>query len=604
MMRNNRRMSRNYRSVETEKEARPKISAASVRRLLVLVKPYWLRLMVAGVAMLVGSLIGLIFPAVTSSLIDTIFIKRDEGALNNIVLLLMVVFVGQAAFIYLQSYLVSWVGERVVADLRLKLYNHLQKLSISFFNEHRTGELISRFTNDVTTVQSAVTNNLISFFQNIVTLVGAIFIIIITDLRLTLLILAVVPIIVVTAILFGRWLRGVSNKVQTQIGETTAVLEETVANIRTVKAFSRENYEIERYQNGVQKIFNITISATRIRSLFTSTMTVVSFEAIVAVLWYGGHEVLAGSISPGQLVAFLIYMGIVGGQVGSLSGVYGTFQSALGGSQRIFELLDTTPQIVDQPDACILPPIKGDLRFDDVSFSYSESGAAVLHNLSFRAAPGEVVALVGPSGAGKTTTVSLIPRFYDVNAGSITVDGYDIKNVTSQSLREQIGIVPQEPVLFGMSVRENILYGRLDATPAEVEAAAKAANAHEFIVRLAEGYDSLVGERGVKLSSGQRQRIAIARAILRNPRILILDEATSALDNESESLVQEALERLMQDRTTIVIAHRLTTIEKADKIVVMEQGRLVEEGSHAELLLQEGLYYRLYTRNFEQPVSV
>lgn len=588
---------------DEENQPRPKISAASMRRLLVLVKPYWLRLVWAGIAMLVSSLSSLVFPAVTGSLIDTVFLKHDGNTLNNIALLMAVVFLIQAIFVYIQSYMISWAGERVVADLRLKLYRHTQSLSVNFFNEHRTGELMSRFTNDVTTVQSAVTNNLISFFQNIVTLSGAIFIIVLTDWRLTLLILAAVPLITITAFLFGRWLRKISNRVQTQIGEATTILEETISNERTVKAFTREDYELKRYSSGVQEIFNITLQSTRIRSLFSSTMVLVTFEAVVLVLWYGGREVLAGTISPGQLIGFLAYMGIVGGQIGSLTGVYSGFQLALGGSQRIFELLDTVPQVVDMSDALPLPPVRGDLRFENVSFSYNDE-TQVLDNVSFRAAPGEVVALVGPSGAGKTTTISLIPRFYDPTAGRITLDGYDIKTVQSRSVREQIGVVPQEPVLFGMSIQDNILYGRLDATFAEVEAAARAANAHEFVVKLPKGYDSLVGERGVKLSSGQRQRIAIARALLRDPRILILDEATSALDNESESLVQEALDRLMRDRTTIVIAHRLTTIEKADRIVVMDDGRVVEEGTHSELLQREGLYYRLYTRNFEQVMSV
>jgi subfamily B ATP-binding cassette protein MsbA len=383
------------------------------------------------------------------------------------------------------------------------------------------------------------------------------------------------------------------------VGESTTVLEETISNEKTVKAFAREDYEIGRYAARVNRIFALALQRTRLGASFAAVMNFTAFGAIVSVLWYGGNEVLAGHLSPGELVSFLIYMGVVAAPLGQLTGLYTQFQQALGSAQRLFDLLDTEPMVADMPGAKPLPPAIGLLKFEQVYFEYDEK-TPVLHNLSFTAEPGQVVALVGPSGAGKTTIANLIPRFYDPTEGRITLDGYDIKTVQSKSLREQIGIVPQEPVLFGVSVRENIAYGRLDATDAEVEEAARAANAHEFIERLPEGYATMVGERGVKLSGGQRQRIAIARAILRNPRLLVLDEATSSLDNESESLVQEALERLMKNRTTVVIAHRLSTIEKADKIVVIESGRLVEQGSHAELMEREGLYYRLYTRNFDE----
>lgn len=582
-----------------DKPPKPKVTRQGLLRLLSYVRPYWLQLGIAGVAMLVVSLATLVLPAVAGSLIDTVFVKKDSAALNQIAIGLIFVFLLQAVAMFTQNYFLTWTGERVVADLRRIIYTHLQKLSLGFFNERRTGELMSRLTNDVTLVQNAVTGNVISMLQALVTLVGGLFLIVTKDWHLTLLIVALIPILMGVAIVFGRRVRKLSEEVQKEIGESTTVLEETISNEKTVKAFAREEYEINRYNFRVNRIFKLAMQRTRFGATFGAVMSFLAFGSIAAVLWYGGTLVLEGRLSPGDLVSFLIYMGVVAAPVGQLTGLYTQFQQALGGASRLFDLLDTEPDVADVPNAQPLPVVDGWLKFEQVNFDYDEK-TQVLRNLSFEAEPGKVVALVGPSGAGKTTIANLIPRFYDPIAGRITLDGHDIKLVQSVSLREQIGIVPQEPVLFGVSIRENIAYGRLDATDAEVAEAAQAANAAEFIERLPEGYATMVGERGVKLSGGQRQRIAIARAILRNPRILVLDEATSSLDNESESLVQEALERLMKNRTTVVIAHRLSTIENADKIVVIEAGQVVEQGSHAELMEREGLYYRLYTRNFDE----
>jgi subfamily B ATP-binding cassette protein MsbA len=581
-----------------QKSPKPKFSRHGFWRLLGFARPYWLLLAGGGLAMIVTSLSGLVLPSVAGSLIDTVFVKNDVDGLNRIALFLVVIFLIQAAATFTQSFLLSYTGERVVTDLRVRLYGHLQKLSLGYFNEHRTGDIMSRLTNDVTTIQGAVTTNLVSLVGSIFTLIGGVTVIVAKDWRLTLLILAMIPVLVGIASTIGRRLKRFSNAVSTELGEATTVMSETLSNEKTVQAFSREDYEVNRYNRRIENVFRLAIRRARLSSVFAAMMSFLVFTAIALVLWFGGHEVLAGHITPGELVSILIYMGVVAAPIGALVGLYSGFQQALGSAERIFNVLDEPVTIASAPGAKALPPARGQLRFENVSFQYDHK-TPVLHDLSFEAKPGQVVALVGPSGAGKTTIANLIPRFYDPDLGRITVDGEDIKQVEIKSLREQIGIVLQEAVLFGSTIRENIAYGKLDATQEEIEAAALAANAVEFIERLPDRYETIVGERGVKLSGGQRQRIAIARALLRNPRILILDEATSSLDNESESLVQEALDRLMRDRTTIVIAHRLSTIENADKIVVIDNGRLVEEGQHAELLAKEGLYYRLYTRNFE-----
>ena len=592
------RAERRYAKVADIDKPKVQFTRKGFSRLISFGRPYWRQLVGAAIAMVIGTVLGLVLPAVAGNLIDIVFVKADRNALNNIALVLVVVFLFQAASVFAQSYLISYAGERVVTDLQKRLYTHLQKLPLGFFNEQRTGDLTSRFTNDVSVVRFAVTGNLISLAQSLITLIGGIAIIILRDWRITLLIVGLIPLLTGIGLFFGSKLKRMANQVQSQLGETTTVLEETISNEKTVKSFTREDYEVGRYNTGIEKVFALAMRRTRLQSSFAALMTFLAFSAIALVLWFGGQQVLDGNLTPGELVSILIYMGIVAGPVGNLTNLFSQFQMAIGGAERIFNLLDEPITVSDVPGAKPLPTVKGHLRFEQVEFEYNEK-TPVLHSLGFEALPGQVVALVGPSGAGKTTVANLIPRFFDPKAGRITLDGQDIKLVQTRSLREQIGIVPQEPVLFGTSVGENIGYGRLDATQEEIEIAARAANAHEFIVKLAVGYDTLVGERGVKLSGGQRQRVAIARAILRNPRILILDEATSSLDSESESLVQEALERLMRDRTTIVIAHRLTTIEKADKIVVMEQGRVMEQGTHVELIEAQGLYYRLYTRNFQ-----
>ena len=566
----------------------------SFRRLLAYVRPYWRRMVVAACCLLGATLLNLVFPWIVRSLVDSVFVHHDERTLNLIAGGLFGVFAVQAVLNFGQTYLVTWIGERIVVDLRRGIYSHLQLLSSSFYNERRTGELLSRVTNDVTAVQTAVSDNLLSLLAQAVTLIGSLIVIFYLDWRLSLLLLVVAPLIAFSAAGFGGALNRLGRSVQESLGDSTTVLEETIANVRIVQAFTREDYEIGRYGALLERVFGLTLRRARVRAAFVATITFLGFGAITAVLWFGGHEVLAGHLSPGGLISFLFYVFFIAGPLGTLTNLYGQTQEAMGAASRVFEILDTRPAIADRPGARPLPLLASELAFEHVSFGY-DPDRPVLRDLSFTLPAGRMVALVGPSGAGKTTVTALIPRFYEPDGGRIAVDGADIGEATLESLRGQIAIVPQEPVLFGVSIRDNIAYGRLDATQAQIEAAARAANAHEFISALPEGYDALVGERGVKLSGGQRQRIAIARAILRDPRILILDEATSSLDNESERLVQEALERLMAGRTTLVIAHRLTTIQHADRILVLEAGQLVESGTHGELLAAEGLYHRLYT---------
>jgi ATP-binding cassette, subfamily B, bacterial MsbA len=566
----------------------------SFRRLLVYVRPYWRRMIAAACFLLGSTLLNLVFPWIVRSLVDSVFVHHDERTLNLIAGGLFGVFAVQAALNFGQIYLIAWIGERIVVDLRRGLYRRLQLLSASFYNERRTGELLSRVTNDVSAVQTVVSNNLLSLLEQLVTLTGSLVVIFYLDWRLSLLLLVVAPPIAFSAAGFGGRLHRLGRSVQEGLGDSTTVLEETIANVRIVQSFTREDYEIGRYGALLERVFALTLRRAQVRAAFAATITFLGFGAITAVLWFGGHEVLSGRLSPGGLISFLFYVFFIAGPLGTLTNLYGQAQEAMGAAGRIFEILDTPPAIADRPGARPLPPLARDLTFEHVTFGY-DPARTVLRDLSFTLPAGHMVALVGPSGAGKTTVTALIPRFYEPDSGRIAVDGMDIGEATLESLRGQIAIVPQEPVLFGVSIRENIAYGRLDATPEQIEAAARAANAHAFISQFAEGYDALVGERGVKLSGGQRQRIAIARAILRDPRILILDEATSSLDNESERLVQEALERLMAGRTTLAIAHRLTTIQRADRILVLEAGQLVESGTHGELLAAEGLYHRLYT---------
>lgn len=574
-------------------------------RLLTYVRPYRGWMIIAIISLLVSVALGLVLPLVVQNLVDIVLVEKSLETLNQLALLLLVVFVVQAIFSFIHRLSLSFVGERAVADMRIQLYSHLQQLSLKFYADRRTGEIVSRLTNDVTLLQNAVTNDLVALLRQAVTLVGAAVFLFILDWRLTLVILAGIPVMSLTMVALGRQIRAASKAVQDALAGAANVVEETTSGIRIVKSFAREAYEIGRFTDKVTDTFTAAMRRAKITAVLGPVIGFLAFFSITITLWFGSYEVIQGRLTAGGLVAYLVYTMMVATPIATLAGLYAQFQSALGVTERLFELLDTPPEVVQREGIRPLPSVQGSVIFEGVHFEYT-AALPVLRDISFTARPGQVIALVGPSGAGKSTLVNLIPRFYDVASGRVCIDGHDVQDVELKSLREQIGIVPQETLLFSDTVEANIRYGKLEATAAEIEAAARAANAHEFILRdLADGYQTMVGERGVKLSGGQRQRVAIARAILKDPRILILDEATSSLDSESEALVQEALQRLMHGRTSFVIAHRLSTVVNADWVLVLEQGQVVEQGTHAALLANPaGLYTRLHQMQFQGGTAV
>ncbi|QJW47599.1 lipid A export permease/ATP-binding protein MsbA [bacterium BFN5] len=569
------------------------------KRLMYYVRPYLPRLTIAVLCIIAAASANLYVPWVIKEVIDKVLAEKDMIMLNTIAFGIVVVYLLRGIFFYGQTYLMSYIGQRVIIDIRQAIYGHLQRLSLSYYEKRQTGTIMSYITNDVAALQGALVESIIELVTELSVLLGSVGMMFYLHWKLSALTLITTPLVAFTMNIFGKKLRSTSTVMQERAADITSVLQETISAVRVVKSFVREDYEVERFGKENFSNFRAQMKNAQLMATLTPVIEFLAAIGVTVIIWYGGWEVINGNLTAGALIAFLVYAVNLSNPIKRLSRVYANIQRALAAAERVFVVLDTEPEIQNIPGAAELPSIHGEVEFDDITFEY-KPGEPVLSHVSLTAKSGQMVAIVGPSGAGKTTIANLIPRFYEPTQGHIRIDGIDIKTVTLDSLRKQIGIVPQETVLFNGTVYENILYGDLDATHDEVIAAAQAANAHKFIMAMPDGYETQIGERGSKLSGGQRQRIAIARAILKNPRVLILDEATSALDTESEKLVQEALDKLMISRTSFVIAHRLSTVIRADLILVMERGKIVERGTHAELLAMGGLYSKLHEVQFSK----
>lgn len=566
-------------------------------RLLALTKPHimkfvWAMLCMAVVGATTSSLAFLVKPA-----LDDIFMNRDAASLKWIPLVVIVIYVLKGGANYAQTILMSHIGQRIITDLRNTLYNHIQQQSLSFFTKNPTGTLMSRITNDINLIQGAVSEAVTSIFKDTFTMLGLLFVVFYRDWKLALIAMLVFPLTIYPISELGRRMRRVTSSTQVTLGSLTSLLQETITGSRIVKAFGMEEHENKRFARENERLFKLTMKSVVIRAISNPLMEFLGGIGIAVIIFYGGYQVINETSTPGTFFSFMTALLMLYEPVKRLTGVNNTVQQGLAGAERVLSILDTVPEIRDGENAVDLPPISRGISIQHATFSYEDE--PVLKDINIEIKAGEMIAFVGMSGGGKSTLVNLIPRFYDLDSGKILIDGHDIRDVTLKSLRGQIGIVTQQTILFNDTVKNNIAYGDIRKGDEDIISAARAANAHDFIMKLPQGYDTMIGEQGVKLSGGERQRISIARALLKNAPILILDEATSSLDTEAELEVQEALDKLMKDRTTLVIAHRLSTIRNADRIIVLMDGRIVEEGTHDSLIGKEGHYFKLHNLQFQ-----
>jgi subfamily B ATP-binding cassette protein MsbA len=566
-------------------------------RILKFVQPYWPRLLVAMLCMVLVSAITAAFALLTKNVLDDVFINKDRFMLTVLPLAVMGLGVIKGLFTYGQGYLMNYVGLRVVADIRERLYSHLQTLSLSFFDRTPTGVLMARITNDVSSIQGAVSDAVTGMVKDVFTAIGLIGVVFYRDWLLALVAIFVFPLAAYPFVQFSRKLRKISKRTLETMAYISTFLQETIFGHRIVKAFNMEAYENRRFSDANERYFKYLMKRVKIRALSNPVMEWLAYLGIGAFIWIGGYRVISGAMTVGDFFSFMTAMALLYDPMRGLSKVNLAIQEGVVAARRVFEILDLKPAVTDAPDAEILPSFAREIKYHNVSFRYNDE--MVLKKITFSVTPGEKVALVGSSGAGKTTLVNLLPRFYDVTKGKISIDGMDVRHATLESLRGQVGVVSQQTLLFNDTVRNNIAYGRPDIPKEEVIKAAKMAGAHSFIVKLPQGYDTVIGEQGVILSGGQRQRISIARALLKNAPILVLDEATSSLDTESEREVQAALDRLMEKRTVLVIAHRLSTVRDVDRILVISGGEIIEEGVHRELMAKGGEYKKLYELQFQ-----